>query len=802
MSETQLSDAAKADSQVGQFESSVNPIFVHQGGQIQFANAAAVALVQRPEGESLRGQRLSDLFQYDDPEQARKPEEALPVRTWPSDGVVHCRTRDNGASVTLTMVQTPFLFQGVNATLAIAHRRIDRAEEETELERTRSLLMAAIQSSPAGILVADAPSGHIRIANSAAFGIRGDTSEPLTEIPIENHPAKWQCFHPDGSEYRPEDLPLSRALLNGETVRNVDVLIRRQGGETRWVLGNAAPVKNKNGDVTAAVVVFPDVTEQRRADKALREAHQDLELRVAKRTEELSAALRRIEESERTLNAILNNTTLMVGMMLPTGKLLRVNQAMARAAGATEQSMQGLAIWDAPWWMDDITRDRVRNMVQEAARGAYVRDDIPYHAPDGRFRSSVFSISPVRDRDGHVRLLIPEAVDISDQKETERRLRESQERYQRLVGDVDPDYVVFEVGVDRIVQFTSACDHLLGVSSDQVVGHSWRDFIAPADSLDKGLDAIEKCIAGITPEPYELRMRNRITGHWCTLEFRQRPVVDSSGKVIRIEGVARNVTQYREAMLKMREAKEAAESADRVKSVFLATMSHELRTPLNSIIGFTGILLQGIVGPLNAEQKTQLSMVADSSRHLLELINDVLDISKIDAGELRLRATEFDPCEVIEQAVAMVRTESARKGLSLSVTLPDDRAQLATDRGRFRQILLNLLSNAIKFTPSGEVVVLCRREGDALVTSVADTGIGIGQDDLATIFQPFRQLDCGLNRRSEGTGLGLAISHRLAEMMGGSIEVKSQVGKGTEFTFTVPCSTDESPSAGGKSNVR
>jgi PAS domain S-box-containing protein len=257
---------------------------------------------------------------------------------------------------------------------------------------------------------------------------------------------------------------------------------------------------------------------------------------------------------------------------------------------------------------------------------------------------------------------------------------------------------------------------------------------------------------------------------------------DEELRELNAELEARVVERTRSLEAAMREA----QSADLLKSAFLATMSHELRTPLNSIIGFTGVLMRGLAGPLNDEQIKQLGMARESANRLLALINDVLDISKIEAGQLEVIRTPLDIRVIIESVLRSVAPHAHKKGLALSAAIGPEVGTIVSDRRRVEQILLNLLSNGVKFTERGEVRLECRVRGAFLETSVCDTGIGIPAEDMDRLFKPFQQLETGLDRRHEGTGLGLSICQNLTRLLGGSIQAESALGAGSRFTFTLP----------------
>jgi signal transduction histidine kinase len=253
-----------------------------------------------------------------------------------------------------------------------------------------------------------------------------------------------------------------------------------------------------------------------------------------------------------------------------------------------------------------------------------------------------------------------------------------------------------------------------------------------------------------------------------------------------------------ERTAELRAAKDRAEAANQRKSAFLATMSHELRTPLHAMMGFTGILLQKASGPLNQEQVKQLETVLGCARTLLGLVNDILDISKIETGQMEVFTEVFDLASSVNRVTAIAQPLADKKGLTLRVELSPTLGQLATDQRRFEQILLNLLYNAIKFTDRGEIKVVGEIVNDKVGNPcarlrVVDSGIGIRPEDIATVFKPFRQVDTGKKRHDEGSGLGLAICRQLSDLLGGDLDVESVYGAGSVFTLSLPLNRSPVP---------
>ncbi len=305
----------------------------------------------------------------------------------------------------------------------------------------------------------------------------------------------------------------------------------------------------------------------------------------------------------------------------------------------------------------------------------------------------------------------------------------------------------------------------------------WRDHMAVLERREPFREFIYSRKVGTQPEQ--------------TVSVSGKPIFGASGQFLGYRGTTRDISERVRAERNLRDAKAEAEAANLAKSQFLANMSHELRTPLNAILGFSEMLERGTAGVLDPRQQEYVGYVRQSGAHLLDIINEILDLAKIDAGKFDLDEDEgIDAGSLAETCLSFVAERAAAGGLSLSVEIKDEVPPLIADSTRLKQILLNLLGNAVKFTdPGGAVVLAVRRAADGGVEfEVRDTGLGMTTAEITIAGEPFGQVDCGLARRREGTGLGLPLARRLTELHGGAFSIASDKGLGTRVVVALPAS--------------
>jgi two-component system sensor histidine kinase/response regulator len=377
--------------------------------------------------------------------------------------------------------------------------------------------------------------------------------------------------------------------------------------------------------------------------------------------------------------------------------------------------------------------------------------------------------------------------DITERKQAESSLRTSEEQFRQLADNIHEVFFVATADPIKMVYFSPAYDEIWGRPRQEVYDRpaAWMESVHPEDREGVGRFFV-RCMQGIKSEHSYRIVRPDASVRW--IYARCFPVHDPQGKLVRVVGIAEDMTERKRTEVALTQAKEAAEAANRAKSEFLANMSHEIRTPMNGIIGMTELALDT---DLNPEQLEYLNMVKGSADGLLALLNDILDFSKMEAGKMELDHLSFDLRRSLGEVVKTLAVKARQKGLEfifdVSPEVPDT---VMGDPARLRQVVVNLVGNSIKFTEKGEIEVRVQVEatsfeGTILNFSIRDTGIGIPVDKQHQIFGAFTQADSSTTRKYGGTGLGLTISAQLVGLMGGKIWVESEAGKGSTFYFTV-----------------
>ncbi len=534
------------------------------------------------------------------------------------------------------------------------------------------------------------------------------------------------------------------------------------------------------------------------------DANQRLQLELAERKKAEEALLvseicyRRLFESAKDGILILDEDT---------GRITDINPFLMEMLGYTKKELLGKRPWDIGELKNaGLSRDSYVTLQKEG----YIRyEDLPLETKDKRsveveFVSNSYYVN-------HKKVIQCNIRDITERKRAERALERIRNQYKTILQAAGDGII----GVDeegRITFVNPAAEKMFGYDAGELIGQPghtlWRH-----SRIEAGLCSREKRL--ITKAFRDGKTNSGIDevfwvkdGASIPVEYTTTPIQEGdadAGMVV----VLRDVTQRK--MFQEAEVRRiAADTANKAKSDFLANVSHELRTPLNAISGFSEVLLDELYGKINDKQREYVNNIFDGGKHLLNLINDILDLSKVEAGKMKLEVGRFLLKDELNSSLALLKEKAVKHGIRLDYEIaPEADGEIEADERKFKQIMYNLLSNAVKFTPDGGAVSVKARSisdlrlpvedlqseiknrtsaihGDFIEISVEDTGIGIAPGDIPKLFHEFTQLEAGYTKSHDGTGLGLTLTKRLVELHGGSIGVTSEVGKGSTFVFAIP----------------
>jgi len=597
------------------------------------------------------------------------------------------------------------------------------------------------------------------------------------EHELANTPESWQHL------MFPEDLPMTWERLEhhvqsrGTIPFYNEVRYRHKNGSTVWVICSGQVIEwDADGNPLRMVGCHINITERK---------HTELERQ--RLIQELSDFKFALDQS--AIVAITN----------AQGIITYVNDRFCEISGYSQDELLGQTHqqvnsgYHPPSFFKEIW--------QTIARGNVWYGEICNRTKDGRLYWVESTLVPFLNDQGKPVQYLAIRFDITARKLAEKALQESQQ-FSRTVIDTVPLPLLWKDRNSVFLGCNRQLADLLGlVSPEDIIGKTDFD-LSPIDAEAIAYRLDDQQV--MQTAEAKLGIQETITlpdGEQRWIETHKAPLRDWSGEVVGLVGMFQDITERKQAELTLQRTNEELARATRMKDEFLANMSHELRTPLNAILGMTEGLQEGIFGELNQRSLKALETVERSGSHLLELINDILDIAKIESGQMELDCAPIAVAPVCHASLAFIKQQALKKRLRLEVNLPAHLPDLYGDERRIRQVLINLLNNAVKFTPAGGHITLTASyhptttqtsstEGpqfDCLRIAVKDTGIGIAAEYLDTLFQPFVQVDSALNRKYEGTGLGLALVKRIVDLHGGSVEVISELDLGSCFTINLPC---------------
>jgi PAS domain S-box-containing protein len=736
--------------------------------------------------------------------------------------------------------------EGVRYLLILAVEVTALVQGRHRVEAERRALYEVLNTLPMGVVVAEAPAGRIIYINPTAVALSGRTPDDLSAADVGEYGARWQVFRPTGEPFAPRELPLARALA-GEATREVELVLQLPDGSERTVLASGVPLRDAAGRVERGMVAFYDITDRLKLERALIERTTEAEHAAANAAlrEEESRALREMGralvsslEPEDVLRLAGQNAMELLGARgsffaapVPDSDEIRVSPALGLLAEmeGTRTPMHGSAaeivlregtqlfnalelLPAASPLLPMMHRVGARNLLLVPVRaygealgvlgvvdrgGGFGLDDA--RLLEAFADSAALAVHNARlyagerERAEVNRALLRAAAVLGSTLDP----AEVMERMVSLAGEL--------VGADgagltllsgergeelRMAVASGLLEPLRGMGGSSVGSLTEEAFRAGGPRVFSASDP--------DAHPSMAWMQRAGVEHYAVFPLRAGDERLGMLGLVRApqsppftgEELSTLALLGGQAAVAVRNARlyERAQAASRAKSEFLAMMSHELRTPLNALEGFSSLLEEGIYGEINPRQQEALRRMRGARTHLVTLIDQVLDVARVEAGTKRARPGPVALAALVRDVCESLRGAADARGLSLEVRTPDE-LRVQTDPGMVRQVLTNLVGNAVKFSERGAITVRLHRSGGDVCLEVADTGPGIPPELHDRVFEPFFQVDPSTTRREGGVGLGLALSREFAHLLGGDLTLHSTPGEGSTFTLRLPADT-------------
>jgi len=649
----------------------------------------------------------------------------------------------------------------VAGILAAARDITAQKRLEEQLREQQNYNRSLIESSVDALLTVD-PGGVITDVNEQTVKLTGYNRKQLIGSPFVDY-----FTEPDLARAG------SRKTFDEGVVTNYELVVRSKSGRKIPVSFNAAVFRDTTGTVAGILAAAREIMQQKQIEQALREQQ---------------TYTRSLIESN--IDALMTTDTL--------GIITDVNRQMCAVTGRTREELIGTPFKD--YFTDPkLAEDGIRKVLAEDRVTNY---ELTIRSKDDKNTVVSYNATTFRGADGHLRGVFAAARDITDQKRLEEQIRQQNREltdttaFLNNVLESSTEYSIIAKDLEgNILAWNEGARRNYGYSAEEMVGKQNSRILHTPEDIQSGRVKELLGIALRTGKAEGVYERVSKNGQRFTAAVAVTLRRGADGSPLGFVLISKDITQQKQLEEQLRGKNEELEEqnrrvreANRLKSEFLANMSHELRTPLNGIIGFSELMYDGKVGPVSTEHKEYLGDILTSSRHLLQLINDVLDLAKVESGKMDFRPELIDLPKLVGEVRDVLRTLTAKKRIRIETKIDPALTGVILDPAKLKQVLYNYLSNAIKFTSEeGRVTIHARPEGtDEMCLEVEDTGIGIRPDDLGRLFIEFQQLDASAAKKYQGTGLGLALTRRIAEAQRGRVGVRSTPGEGSVFFIVLP----------------
>ncbi|SFD82506.1 PAS domain S-box-containing protein [Chitinophaga sp. CF118] len=623
----------------------------------------------------------------------------------------------------------------VQGIFASARDITDRVRLEEQLRESQSYNRGLIEASVDGLITVD-PEGFISDVNEQMCRITAYKREELIGSQFKQYFTQQELA----------DIGVKKTFAEG-FVTNYELVLKTKSGHKTTVSFNASVFRNSEGIIQGIFASARDISEQSK-----------LQIQLA---EQQAYNRSLIEASADALFAIASD-----------GIITDVNEEAIRLTGYSKKQLLNSMFSD--YFTEPLTaKIGVKKTLEDMRVIGY---ELILITRLGRRIFVSFNAGVFNDAQDHPLGILAAARDSTEQKKLELQLRE-QQFYTRSLIESNIDALMTTDSLGILSDVNEQMEQLTGCNRDELIGTPFKSYFTDPVRAENGIRLVLK-ESKVTD--YELTARNK-GGMETVVSYNATTFYDRDGKLQGVFAAARDVTERKRF-------EQTLQEANRLKSEFLANMSHELRSPLNGVIGFSEFLIDKKVGPLNEKQEEYLHDILNSGMHLLRLINDVLDLAKVEAGKMELMTETFEVRGAIEEVCSVVNSVATKKGIKITNDIAKDVKEISIDKHKFKQILYNLLSNAVKFTnEDGEVNILTKsKDKNYLSIQVKDNGVGISEEGLKRLFIPFVQLDSSISKQHEGTGLGLALTKKIVELHNGHITAESELNCGSTFTVTLP----------------